>query len=359
MYVGLMSGTSLDGIDAVLADFSCPNTLLRSCYQPYTPSIRERLLALHTPGENELDRAAQLGNDLSHAYAQTVIELLNQHGVAPEQIMAIGCHGQTVRHRPDLGYTLQLINGALLAELTDISVVCDFRSRDIACGGQGAPLVPAFHQAAFHSAKHYRVIVNIGGIANLTALPPTGETFGFDCGPGNLLMDAWIQRISGKDYDPDGAWARTGSVLPNLLEALLNHAYFKQQPPKSAGRETFHLSWLEPFLSGSELPADVQATLLALTVTSIARDIRTRCPGAQEIYLCGGGARNGTLVENLRAALPQMTVGLTDELGIDADWLEALAFAWLGQQTLSGKPGNLPSATGARGPRVLGAIYPA
>ncbi|MEW6313090.1 MAG: anhydro-N-acetylmuramic acid kinase [Pseudomonadota bacterium] len=358
-WVGLMSGTSLDGIDAVLADFGRVSPLVSSYYQPYPAALRERILALHAPGQNELHLAAVLANDLSRAYAAAMNALLQLAGVDARAIAAIGCHGQTIRHRPDLGYTLQLVNGALLAELTGIRVVCDFRSRDIAAGGEGAPLVPAFHQAMFQHPDCSRVIVNIGGIANLTILPVSKKVLGFDCGPGNLLMDAWIKRHRGLDYDANGDWAQSGTAIPTLLHALLSHEYFDRPPPKSTGRDLFHLEWLEKFLSGSEAPEDVQATLLELTAETIARAVRNYCGDAREVYLCGGGARNRALTERLRALLADMKTGVTEELGINADWLEALAFAWLAQRTLAGETGNLPDVTGALGPRVLGAIYPA
>jgi len=359
-YIGIMSGTSLDGIDVVLADFSSsPPSLLHTFYLPYSEDLRSRLLALHQPGDDELHRAAMLSNELAHRYAEAVASLLKQSGTAPQSVIAIGCHGQTVRHRPELGYTLQLNNPALLVELTGITVVADFRSRDIAAGGQGAPLVPAFHQALFSDRKIHRVIVNIGGISNLTSLAPDGEVAGFDCGPGNLLMDAWCMRHTGKAYDENGAWAGSGKVIPALLEKLLAHPFFALPPPKSTGREVFNLSWLESFLSGKESLADVQATLLQVTVEAIARSVTTYCPDVAEVYLCGGGARNGLLLARLRVALAGKKMDLTDALGVDADSLEAFAFAWLTQQTILGVSGNLPAVTGAQGSRILGAIYKA
>jgi anhydro-N-acetylmuramic acid kinase len=359
LYVGLMSGTSLDGIDAAIADFSGGIRLLHKHYQPFQPKLRDSLLELHDEGRNELHRAAVIANELSYAYAAATRTLLAQAGIEPAQIAAIGCHGQTVRHQPDAGYTLQLVNGALLTELTGITVVCDFRSRDIAAGGQGAPLVPAFHHALFHDAGRHRVIVNIGGISNLTDLPAQDDVTGFDCGPGNMLLDAWIMDCMGKSFDENGMWAAQGNVLPELLEALLAHDFFRLPPPKSTGRETFNLAWVKRNCSGTEAAADVQATLLELTAASITRAIHDHCPGAEEIFVCGGGARNQTLIGRLRELLQGMTLDVTDAQGVDAEWLEALAFAWLARQTMSGKPGNLPGVTGAKGTRVLGAIYPA
>ena len=355
-----MSGTSLDGIDAVLIESGAAAHHLRaSLYQPYGDELRRRLLALHTPSSNELQNAAIMGNELARCYATAVIELLRQSGAAAKKIAAIGCHGQTVRHRPELGFTLQLGNSALLAELTNITVVSDFRSRDIAAGGQGAPLVPAFHQALFMHRERHRAIVNIGGIANITDLPPNGRVTGFDCGPGNLLMDSWAQRHLGKPYDAEGRWAASGQPISRLLQSWLHHPFFQQAPPKSTGRDTFNMAWLEQCLQPGDTPADVQATLLELTARSIAAAIRQYCGAVREIFLCGGGARNKALLHRLQDLLDDCKVDLTDSLGIGTDWVEAAAFAWLAKQTMDRRPGNLPAATGAAGPRILGAIHPA
>jgi len=359
LYIGLMSGTSMDGIDAVLADIHNAPAPLHHTHQPFSPQLRTTLLALNEPGDDELHRAALAANALMLGYAAVVRTLLAQAHVTADRVTAIGCHGQTVRHRPDAGYTIQLANGALLAELTGIRVVCDFRSRDIAAGGEGAPLVPAFHRAAFAHPRQSRAVVNIGGIANITHLPATGETTGFDCGPGNVLMDGWIMAHQGLAYDRDGAWAAQGTVLPELLERLLAHDFFERPPPKSTGREMFNLQNLQTALSGDERPVDVQATLCNLTATAIARALAAHCADAGEVYLCGGGARNNTLGEHLAALLPHCRVAATDELGIAAESVEAAAFAWLAQRALAGEPGNLPQVTGACGPRVLGAMYPA
>ena len=358
-FIGLMSGTSLDGIDAVLMDFSGnSNRVVGDAFIPYDDRLRSQLLALHHPHTGELHDAAILGNQLARMYAQAVDELLRKTNIARQEISAIGCHGQTIRHRPDAGYTIQLGNGALLAELTGVTVVCDFRGRDIAAGGEGAPLVPAFHAAVFSHPSVHRVVVNIGGIANLSDLPRSGDVSGFDTGPGNALMDAWIQRHLGKPFDKDGAWAQSGRPDEKLLNTLLAHDFFSRKPPKSTGRETFHLPWMEQYLTGRERPEDVQATLLALTATSIARSVLTYCAGATEVYLCGGGAHSGALIAVLKAMLPGLLIERTDELGVGADWVEACAFAWLAHQALQRRPGNLPAVTGARGPRILGAIYP-
>jgi anhydro-N-acetylmuramic acid kinase len=359
LYIGLMSGTSMDGIDAVLVDLGSTPKLLQHSHQPFSPQLRATLLALNESGDDELHRAALAANALALSYATVVRTLLTQAHTAADQITAIGCHGQTVRHRPESGYTLQLANGALLAELAGIRVVCDFRSRDIAAGGEGAPLVPAFHRAVFAHPQQSRAVVNIGGIANITSLPAQGDVIGFDCGPGNVLMDGWIMAHQGVAYDAGGAWAAQGTVLPELLERLLVHEFFERRPPKSTGRDLFNLKNLNQMLSGNEAPVNVQATLCDLTATSIARALSAHCADAKEVYLCGGGARNDVLRARLAALLPGRRVGITDELGIPAESVEAAAFAWLAQRTLASEPGNLPQVTGARGPRVLGAIYPA
>lgn len=359
-----MSGTSLDGINAVLVEFSGSSggsqvKLRATHYQPYDAATRAALLDLHHSSSGELHRAQLIANDLARLYAAAVSTLLREAGIAPAQVRAIGCHGQTIRHRPEHGYTLQLGNAALLAELGGITVVSDFRSRDIAAGGQGAPLVPAFHDKVLRHSGIHRVIVNIGGISNLTDLPPGRATTGFDCGPGNLLMDAWIARHRGELYDNDGAWAASGKAVPALLEALLNEPYLHSAPPKSCGRDLFNLTWLDGKLRGDEAPADVQATLLELTACSIGDAILACCGGAQEVYLCGGGAHNRALVQRLQTSLPECRIQPTDALGLSADWVEAVAFAWLALQTLRGQCANLPAVTGARHPCVLGAIHQA
>lgn len=264
-----------------------------------------------------------------------------------------------MRHRPDAGYTLQLLNGALLAEQSGISIVCDFRNRDIAAGGEGAPLVPAFHHAVFAHPQKSRAVVNIGGMANITCLPAAGAVTGFDCGPGNALMDGWIMAHLQRPYDAGGAWAAGGHLLPELLDRLLAHEFFRRAPPKSTGRETFNLAWIRNALSDQGSPADVQATLCELTASAVCRALDQYCADAREVFLCGGGARNDQLRSRISALLPQRRVATTDELGIAAEAVEAAAFAWLAARTLAGEPGNLPVVTGARGPRVLGAIYPA
>lgn len=357
-----MSGTSLDGVDAVLAETSRqdPIRIVRTHYLPYPDELRARLLALHAPQPDEIHLAALAANNLAHLYADAVRVLLD--GIAPDSVRAIGCHGQTVRHRPADGYTLQIGNAALLAELTGIAVVSDFRSRDIAAGGQGAPLVPAFHARVLRSPGIHRVIANIGGIANVTDLPTDGSVRGWDTGPGNMLMDAWIARHRDARYDRDGAWAASGRSHSGLLASLRQHPYLQQSPPKSAGREQFNLDWLDATLARLDQtidPVDVQATLLEFTAVSLADAVSRNCMGAQELYVCGGGAHNDALMQRLGAHLPGLRVATTATLGIDPDWVEALAFAWLARQALHHAPGNLPAVTGARGERILGAIYPA
>ena len=307
---------------------------------------------------NELERTALTGNALSALYAAAIEQLLIKSQVDKQHICAVGCHGQTIRHRPEAGFTLQIGNPALLAELTGICVVADFRSRDVAAGGQGAPLVPAFHQAVFQHPAIHRVVVNIGGIANLTDLPCNGKPVtGFDCGPGNMLMDAWIHHTQGLAYDQNGSWAAQGQVIPSLLQSLLSEPFFAILPPKSTGRDLFNLDWLNARIHPGLAAVDIQRTLLELTARTISDAIRQHCPGAEEIYLCGGGACNSLLVSRLRDLLQPVKIALSDELGIHVNHVESAAFAWLARQCLQHKPGNLPAVTGAQGPRILGAVY--
>jgi len=359
VYVGLMSGTSLDGVDAVLADLSGAGPqLLASAHVPFEPALRGELLALNSSGENEIERAAQAGNGLAKHYADAVAAVLAQSGTSASSVRAIGCHGQTVRHRPERGYTTQIGNAARLAELTGISVVADFRSRDVAAGGQGAPLAPAFHAAVFAQAAEDRVVLNLGGIANLSYLPRHGTETGFDSGPGNCLLDLWTTRHLGRAHDEGGAWAAAGSVIPQLLERMLREPYLALPPPKSTGRDLFNAGWLQAMLRGSEEAQAVQATLLELTARSVADAVSRYCRGAQRIIVCGGGAKNQALMRRLEALLAPAALEASDRHGIDPQLVEATAFAWLAQRALEGLPGNLPSVTGARGPRVLGAVYP-
>jgi len=359
LYIGIMSGTSLDGADAVLADLSSPHPrLLGSAYIAFDDELRQELLALSIGGaSNELERAGRVSITLTKVFHDAALGALKQSNVATNQVSAIGCHGQTVRHRPEFGFTIQLGNPSLLAELSGIPVVADFRNRDIAAGGQGAPLVPAFHKSIFHSPQKDRVIVNIGGIANLTYLHRNGDVIGFDCGPGNILMDAWTEQHLGRPYDDAGIWATTGEKQSELFDMMWQEPYFHKPPPKSTGRERFNLEWLESMSISKYQHQDVQRTLLHLTAYGIAHGIHNHCGATQQVFLCGGGAKNSALREALQNMLPNIQVTTTQALGIPVMQVEALAFAWLAQQTLHGKPGNLPMVTGARHSSVLGAIY--
>jgi anhydro-N-acetylmuramic acid kinase len=361
LYAGVMSGTSLDGVDAVVADFggsAAPCRLLGFASSPLPAALRDGLLALQRSGKDELARAAIAANTLADAYGDAIIAACAAAGVTPEQLAAAGVHGQTLRHRPDAGWTLQINNPARVVERCGACVVADFRSRDVAAGGQGAPLVPAFHAAVFAGDRH-RVIVNIGGIANLTDLPPAGAVRGFDTGPGNVLLDLWHARHQGGRFDADGAWSLTGRADARLLEALLAEPFLSLPPPRSTGRDLFNADWLDARLAGRHLaPADVQATLVACTARTIGDAIRTHCAGARDVLVCGGGASNIALMAALAAECSGATVATTDASGIDPRHVEALAFAWLAREALAGRPGNLPAVTGARGARVLGAIYP-
>ena len=375
LFIGIMSGTSLDGVDVALASFESSTTENTSCqliathFLPYPAALKLEILAIHEPTANELEAAILLGNKLVVLYADAVNSLLKSVKKSASDITAIGCHGQTIRHcpniiNPELGFTLQIGNNALLAELTNISVVGDFRSRDIAAGGQGAPLVPAFHLALFGSNQVNRALINIGGIANITYLGKdgtslnSGKVLGFDSGPGNMLIDSWAKLKLGKDYDANGAWAATGVVLDALLSNMLAEPYFALPPPKSTGRDLFNDHWLKQHQLYPHLrPQDVARTLVALTAHSIV-DALKKCGDLDEVYLCGGGAHNSLLIEDLQALLSDKKVLTTEQLGIGVDWVEAAAFAWLAKQTIENKPSNMPAVTGAKGLRVLGAIYP-
>lgn len=360
LYVGLMSGTSLDGTDGVLFDASA-QAALGHVHVPFPPALRDELLALNRPGGNELHRAALAANAVARAYADVVSQLLEQTGTPRGEVVAIGAHGQTVRHQPGGfdAYTIQLLNGALLAEQAGIDVVCDLRSRDLAAGGQGAPLVPAFHRAVFGSAAEDVAVLNLGGIGNLSLLHADGRTGGFDCGPANCLMDGWIATHRGLAFDADGAWAATGQMLPELLDDLLAEPFFALAPPKSTGRDLFHLAWLQARLAPEWKPEDVQATLLMLTARGVADALQAHMPAARRLIACGGGARNGQLMRTLAALLPGVAITSTDALGLPVDQVEAAAFAWLAHRFVMRQPGNLPAVTGAAGPRVIGALYPA
>jgi anhydro-N-acetylmuramic acid kinase len=362
-FIGLMSGTSVDGVDAVLADFGAsPLRSIAAEHVRFPASLRNELIALQRSGADEIHRAALAANALMDCCAAAVGDVLAQSGLARGSIAAIGVHGQTVRHRPELGYTTQLANPARLAEITGIMVVADFRSRDVAAGGQGAPLAPALHAALFADAASHRAVVNLGGIANVTDLPPRGPVRGFDTGPANTLLDAWCERYTAAAFDRDGAWGSTGRVLAGLLAALKSDPYFGLAPPKSTGRDRFHLAWLEQHvarLQAAPRPEDVQRTLIALTAESVADAIAAHCGGVTDVLACGGGANNTALMRALERALAPRQLATTATQGIPVHEVEALAFAWLAREALAGRAASLPAVTGARGPRVLGAIYPA
>lgn len=373
-YIGLMSGTSLDGVDGVLArlDNNGRILVLAHAFEPFDVPFRTALLQLNQPGDDELHRSALAGNQIARHYAQVVHELLDKSALTAEHITAIGAHGQTVRHRPlefdanpgrqqvPVGYTLQLNNPSLLAELTGIDVVADFRSRDLAAGGQGAPLVPAFHNGVFAQPGACVAVLNIGGISNLSVLSPDGNVLGWDCGPGNALMDLWCQTHKGQAFDRDGAWAASGQHNPELLYSMYCEPFLHMHPPKSTGRDLFNPVWLakhlEPFPDLSAV--DVQATLCTFTALACSQDILRFAPEARTLIVCGGGALNGHLMHDLSEHLPGVDVVSSERHGLPPLEVEAAAFAWLAYKTMRRETSSLPNVTGARGARVLGAIYP-
>jgi anhydro-N-acetylmuramic acid kinase len=371
LFIGLMSGTSLDGIDGVLVDFAPippqvkPMEVRGHAYRPFPADFAAELLALNTSGSDELHRSALAGNALARLSADVVHDLLRQASLVCRDVRAIGAHGQTVRHRPGsvdgVGYTLQLNNAALLAELTGIDVVADFRSRDVAAGGQGAPLVPAFHRAMFGRVGKALAVLNIGGISNLTVLAANGSTLGFDCGPGNALMDHWYRRHHDRAYDDGGAWAASGVVIEDLLRQLQTEPYFVLPPPKSTGRDLFNASWLDARLHSQpkSRAQDVQATLTELTAWACAQAVWNFVADAETVFVCGGGAFNTHLMRRIAAQLPQSCVLPTDAAGLEVMQVEAAAFAWLAKAFVDRQPGNLAAVTGAVGPRIHGALYPA
>lgn len=368
-YIGLMSGTSVDGIDAVLVAIDGPGQirLLATHQHPYPPDVRAQIQSLTSavPGNgnsSELERAGELDMALGGLFADAANRVREKTSLHISDIRAIGSHGQTLRHRPRAAhpFTIQIANPSMIAERTGITTVADFRPRDMAAGGQGAPLVPAFHHWLFHRPGCARVVVNIGGIANITYLPKTPSTpiIGFDTGPGNTLLDQWIEKHQGNHYDRDGEWAASGNISAPLLTRLLNDPYFAEAPPKSTGREHFNLVWLEQHLRATAplSAVDVQASLVELTVSTIALAIQG-LGEVDEVYICGGGAHNRHLMRRLQQQLHPVPVVDTASLGLPPDWVEAVAFAWLAHQALDGLPGNLPSVTGARHTVILGGIY--
>ncbi len=365
LFIGLMSGTSMDAIDAVLVKFDQHQQpeLIGSISHPLPIRLRHRLTELAMPGDNELANMMELDVIMGRTFAEASLSLLEQTYVSPKSVRAIGSHGQTIRHIPSGSFptTCQIGDPNIIAEQTGITTIADFRRRDMAAGGQGAPLVPAFHAAVLRSSSLTRVVVNIGGMANISVLPsnPASEVIGFDTGPGNVLMDRWIERSLGKGLDENGQWAAQGVINEELLARLLQEPFFHLAPPKSTGRELFSEEWLLARLSGKERPVDVQATLCELTAQSIAQAIKKHSLDCGEVVVCGGGAYNTHLMQRLASNLTGVSVASTSKFGIEPRWMEAMAFAWLAQRTLSGLAGNLPSVTGARHPVILGAIYPA
>ena len=363
LYIGVMSGTSLDGMDIALVELEAGASikLLASHYTAMPEAMRAEILGLCSSGPDEIARSAIAENHWVELAAQGIKALLEQQQLAPCDIRAIGSHGQTIRHEPAQGFTVQIGNPALLAELTNICVVGDFRRRDVAAGGQGAPLVPAFHEALFTGNPGHRAILNVGGFSNLSLINQTDPVSGFDCGPGNVLLDAWIQEQRGELYDRNGEWAASGEVDTRLLQALLQDPFFQTKGPKSTGREVFNLAWLKHHLLSlpSVTAQNVQATLLELTALTIVQSLQTAQPHTDELLVCGGGAHNAALMARLANLLANTQVSSTLTKGVDPDWVEAMAFAWLAHCCLENIPANRPSVTGARGLRVLGGIYPA
>lgn len=360
-YLGVMSGTSLDGLDIALVEQGERPTLLATHYLPMPAQLKDELLSLCASGADEIARAAIAENHWARLAAEGIEQLLAEHNLRAEHIRAIGSHGQTIRHEPARGFTVQIGNPALLAELTGISVVADFRRRDVAAGGQGAPLVPAFHETLFGHLGQRLAVLNVGGFSNLSLIEQDQPVRGFDCGPGNVLLDAWISQHRQQPYDADGAWAASGVVDQPLLNALLTDPFFAGSGPKSTGREVFNLTWLASHLAAHpNLPEqNVQATLMELTARSICDALRAAQPVTDTLLVCGGGARNCALMRRLAALLPTARVDSTQAHGVHPDWVEAMAFAWLAHCCLEGVPANRPSVTAAKGLRVLGAIYPA
>ena len=369
IFVGLISGTSADGIDAAVVHFDCDGRceLLHGAVLPWDAAIRARLVAIGQGGDAaSIDEIGTLDVQVGEAFAAAALQAINAAGLAGDAVNAIGSHGQTIRHRPRGAafdgahpFTWQIGDAHVIAERTGIATVADFRRRDIAAGGQAAPLVPAFHAAVLADAAEDRAVLNLGGIANLSLLPASGPVRGFDTGPANCLLDAWCLRHQGDAFDADGAFAASGTPDPELLAGLLGDPWFRTPPPKSSGREQFHLDWVSAHLRGHERAEDVQATLLELSAATIADALRASQPSTARVIACGGGVRNAALMARLGARLPGVIVGSSAAHGLDPDFVEAMAFAWLARQTLLGRPGNLVDVTGARGPRVLGVVHPA
>ncbi len=362
LFIGLMSGTSIDAVDAALVGFAQQPLLIATHSHPIEPKLRQQLLMLSEGCHNELTLMLMLDQRMGKLFAEAANTLLKKASIDATAVCAIGSHGQTIRHYPESGCSLQIGDANLIAEHSGITTVADFRRRDLAAGGEGAPLVPAFHNAVFRSNSEDRVIVNIGGIANITHLPANADTVvsGFDTGPGNILMDGWTMRHLKQPFDEKGRWAKSGKVEQPLLNQLLQDGYFMQLPPKSTGREHFNIEWLDRQLETYQQqlsPESVQATLCQLTASTIAQAVKEHHPAAEALYICGGGVHNETVMQQLEAELPRHKVTSTRELGISPDWVEAIAFAWLAKERLAARPGNLPAVTGASRPVVLGGVY--
>ena len=369
IYIGVMTGTSMDGVDIIAASFD-PLQLHATLTVPFDPDLRDELMALTLPDDNEIDRMGKADVALAQMIGNGINQLIENHKLDRDQIKAIGSHGQTIRHRPEYGFTLQIGDPHLITEITQIPVISDFRRRDMAAGGQGAPLVPAFHQALFQDTKIHRVILNLGGIANVSMLPAgqPDAVYGFDTGPANILMDAWCERYTGQPYDENGNWAAYGTPIRSLLDRLQAHEFFGKEPPKSTGREDFNLDWLDEQILDwrsdldydelEDTPENIQSTLMKLTTRAIKKAIYRSSMDTGEIYVCGGGAYNGHLLEQLRWRLRKhnWSVQTTEVLGLAPTWVEATAFAWLAKCFIEHQAGNLASVTGAKGPRILGSI---
>jgi anhydro-N-acetylmuramic acid kinase len=361
-YVGLMSGTSMDGIDAVLVSFGEASVDIRAVHsEPYPQELKDALFAaIREPLDVALDQSGELHRKVGEAFLDAARAVIEKSGVAREEVAAIGSHGQTLRHQPNAvePFSLQIGRASIIAAGTGTTTICNFRAADIAAGGQGAPLVPPFHRWLFGSGDSNRVIVNIGGIANITVLPADGDNIiGFDTGPGNGLMDAWISRHLGKSFDKEGEWAGSATVDQLLLGRFRDDPYFSLHPPKSTGFEYFNPNWLQEFATDDTDAADVQATLCELSAATIAAAITEHAGDTQEVFVCGGGVHNSELMRRLRGHLPEVSVTSTLSAGLDPDWVEAVAFAWLAMRTLYGQSGNLPSVTGATHKVVLGDIH--
>lgn len=362
LYLGLISGTSVDSVDVVLASFRRGVPQLHATHShPWPAPLRTRVLALaQTEAAFDIDAFGRLDVEIGQLFAEAALTLLQNSGLGAAGVRALGSHGQTVRHRPDgrFPFTMQLGDPSVIAERCGMDVVADFRRADMAAGGQGAPLLPALHAMLLGRSGHARVVLNLGGIANITVLQADGKVLGFDTGPANGLLDAWCMRHTGEPFDRDGSFASSGQVLPELLDTLLSDPYFAMPPPKSTGREYFHLGWLTARADiSAHTPSDIQATLLELTARSVAAAITRHAPEADEVLACGGGVHNSMLMARLGELLAPRAVLSTSRYGVDPDFVEAIAFAWLARQRLLGLAGNLPAVTGAVGPRVLGAIY--